>query len=161
MSDMVFMLCGLVALMLFEARLQRRGRRRPLSSADTPWYVDGVFAVTLTAAAVQEETFRWSLVIYLALATWLAGRMVRRFYKQRPQFSIKAMLLATLFVAAALSANHYVSALIVGVLVMAFLSTWAEYRQGEDDAVPTDAAGAESGCQAGAEPEAGEVHRSD
>ena len=61
------------------------------------------------------------------------------FYKQRPQFSIRDLLLTTLLVAAACGMSHYVSPPLVIFSVWLCLHVWFQYRNGTLDQPPVEA----------------------
>jgi hypothetical protein len=125
MRVVIFLICGLVALWIFEAWLRSRGPSVHPIPQRIPWYHYAIIAVLFTVGPIQTGAFSPFLAAFVAC---LLGYTAWEFCKQRPQFSIRGILLAMLLVAILCSASRFVPAVYpIGVL-LAFLGAWTRYQ---------------------------------
>jgi hypothetical protein len=118
----------LIALMYYKDR--QRGR------AAVPWYQYGVSAVCIAVVAAEIGEFDWPLAVLLA---WALGCTVWAFYKQRPQWSIRSILLTTVFVAIVCGVSHYVPLTAIAILVATLVGVWANAVRSQNESLPESA----------------------
>lgn len=71
-----------------------------------PWHYYGIYTILLTVAAVVfQGPDQWLWIVAAAISLLVT---LWKFRKQRVQFSVRSMLLVTLFVAMICSARYYV-----------------------------------------------------